>query len=825
MRCESRCKSFVTPVKYHDDVAGSPIMSLAPPSELAGVKVYNLSSVGKALPAWVTERRKNASVNSKKRRGRVQDERIEIIQDLFFPTTSGRVKISRDGSTMMATGGYPPMVRAYELRELSLKFTRNFESDVVQFQMLSPDWKKAVFLLADRSIEFHSQFGKHHVTRIPHHGRAMAYQRETCDLLLGGVGGELYRLNLERGSFLAPLQTGASGLNVLAVNPTHGMLVVGTQDGHVQCWDPRQRLPLGTCSPFDAPEIARAAAATHGLIDPGAPEGERELLPAPREVTALRFDARGLQLAVGTSTGHVALYDLRRASPLRIKDHQYGLPIVDIKYHSMTGHVVSSDAKSIKIWERESGKTYTSIEPAADVNDVALYPDSGMIFAALETERLGAYFVPSLGPAPRWCHFLDNITEEMEEAPTSQGLYDDYKFVTREEIEKLGLAALLGTTTLRPYMHGFFVDAKLHAKAVSLSQPFAYEQWRKQRLEEKLAAKTAGRIAPVLKPKVKVNAELAEDLRAPAKKRSFGSKGDESEVPKGALLDDSRFASLFTNPDFAISRDSEEYQALHPHAKELNDARASRLKAARAEESADGEDDDEAREEEEDQEDQEDQEEDQEEDEEGYGEEEDELSALRSSAKVGGKRGRDGHSKAAARQPGKHEARGARGGGGSDGGGGGSGAAGGSSGRGGAPRDVRMIGLQQDILRGSVGSAAASALPATASFGERLAAGAASAASDRASSAPVTGAREMSFVPSAATSPASKGGKGKGGKGRGGKGKGGKGRGSGGGGRPSMSSGEDRRGMERGMLGPAKGGGKGKGRGGKGRGGGGRGRR
>ena len=221
-------------------------MSLAPPSELAGVKVYNLSSVGKALPAWVTERRKNASVNSKKRRGRVQDERIEIIQDLFFPTTSGRVKISRDGSTMMATGGYPPMVRAYELRELSLKFTRNFESDVVQFQMLSPDWKKAVFLLADRSIEFHSQFGKHHVTRIPHHGRAMAYQRETCDLLLGGVGGELYRLNLERGSFLAPLQTGASGLNVLAVNPTHGMLVVGTQDGHVQCWDPRQRVPLGS---------------------------------------------------------------------------------------------------------------------------------------------------------------------------------------------------------------------------------------------------------------------------------------------------------------------------------------------------------------------------------------------------------------------------------------------------------------------------------------------------------------------------------------------------------------------------------------------------
>ena len=88
----------------------------------------------------------------------------------------------------MATGGYPPQVRAYELRELSLKFSRHFEAEVVQFQMLSPDWKKAVFLLADRSVEFHSQFGKHHVTRIPTFGRAIGYQRETCELLLGGSG-------------------------------------------------------------------------------------------------------------------------------------------------------------------------------------------------------------------------------------------------------------------------------------------------------------------------------------------------------------------------------------------------------------------------------------------------------------------------------------------------------------------------------------------------------------------------------------------------------------------------------------------------------------
>uniref|UniRef100_A0A7S3F079 Nucleolar protein 10 n=1 Tax=Haptolina ericina TaxID=156174 RepID=A0A7S3F079_9EUKA len=381
----------------------------------------------------------------------------------------------------MATGCYPPQVRCYELRELSLKFSRHFEADVVQFQILSADWKKCVFMLADRTIEFHSQFGRHHTTRIPHFGRTIAYQRETCDLLAAGASEDIYRLNLEQGCFLSPLRTGASGINVLAIHPGHGMIGAGTQDGVVQCWDPRTRERLGSCSPFDAV----------GYLPDKA---------SPKEVTALRFDTRGLQLATGLSSGHVVVYDIRRPSPLLVKDHQYGLPIVDLKYHTGDAYIVSADTKIVKIWEPVHGAIYTTVQPAADINDVALYPDSGMIFLALETERLGAYFTPSLGPAPRWCHFLDNLTEEMEVAAEAS-VYDDYTFVTREELESLQMETLVGTTMLRPYMHGFFIDARLHSKAVALSQPFAYEQWRKEKIEEKVASKASGRIAPVKRAK------------------------------------------------------------------------------------------------------------------------------------------------------------------------------------------------------------------------------------------------------------------------------------------------------------------------------------
>lgn len=51
--------------------------------------------------------------------------------------------------------------------------------------------------------------------------------------------------------------------------------------------------------------------------------------------------------------------------------------------------------------------------------------------------------VQSLGPAPKWCGFLDALVEELEETK-KETVYDDYKFVTRNELEELGLSHLIG---------------------------------------------------------------------------------------------------------------------------------------------------------------------------------------------------------------------------------------------------------------------------------------------------------------------------------------------------------------------------------------------
>jgi ribosome biogenesis protein ENP2 len=61
-------------------------------------------------------------------------------------------------------------------------------------------------------------------------------------------------------------------------------------------------------------------------------------------------------------------------------------------------------------------------------------------------------------------------------------VFDDYKFLSKSEVEGLGLSHLMGTPLLKAYMHGFFVDLKLYTKVKSLAKPFEYDEWRKAKV-------------------------------------------------------------------------------------------------------------------------------------------------------------------------------------------------------------------------------------------------------------------------------------------------------------------------------------------------------
>ena len=71
-------------------------------------------------------------------------------------------------------------------------------------QLLSDDWTKSLHLQSDRSLELHNQGGMHTRVRLPRFGRALAYHYPSADALVGAVGQEVYRLNLDQGRFLSP---------------------------------------------------------------------------------------------------------------------------------------------------------------------------------------------------------------------------------------------------------------------------------------------------------------------------------------------------------------------------------------------------------------------------------------------------------------------------------------------------------------------------------------------------------------------------------------------------------------------------------------------
>ena len=294
----------------------------------------------------------------------------------------------------------------------------------------------------------------HYQTRIPKFGRDLSYHYPSCDLLVCGASDEIWRLNLEQGRFMAPFQTDLPEVNTLKINPENQLFAFGGSNGKIEFWHPNERKRIGQLDVTEA--LAKSI--------------DSSLLDSIPEITKIEFARDGLSVVAGTSTGQIVLYDLRKPIPLLIKDHQYGFPIKSLSFHQ-SGNVVSADTKIVKMWNKETGKGFTNIEAPHDINDVCTFEDSGLVMIANEGVQLQSYYIPALGQAPGWCSFLDNLTEELEENPNTT-IYDDYKFVTKKELENLSLAHLIGTNVLKAYMHGFFIDLRLYEKVTLVYQKF-----------------------------------------------------------------------------------------------------------------------------------------------------------------------------------------------------------------------------------------------------------------------------------------------------------------------------------------------------------------
>lgn len=504
-------------------------------TEYNDVKVYNLSA-GKSLPQFLDEAKK-------KQKSLRYDEdyrrRLDLLQDFEFTIASARVRVSADGEYIAACGTYPPEVKLFQTRELGLKHSRGLDHEVVDFLFLSDDYRKMALLQDDRTIELHAQYGRHHRLRVPKAGRSLCFDPETCVLFVGGSSNELIRLDLEAGTFQMPIGLkNLEEVHQVCNNPVLPIVSCSGDGGIVESYDMRD-----STQPLQSLQVSMVKEGTEHKS----------------HVTCCAYSETGMQFAAGTAAGIVRVYDVRSSRPLCERNHMNGYPIVSLSFHTRgtdTGNVVvgSADSKSVKIWDANSAAMVASVESNATINHLTFCPRSGLFFCANDTPRVGVYFVPALGLAPKWCSFLDNITEELEES-TQKTVYEDYQFVTMGDLEQLGASELIGTKFLQPYMHGYFMDHRMHGKLKAAADPFAYEEYRKQRVRDRLEAKRTMRTR-VKKNNVQVNKGLHSKLQVTvdeAGEEGVSKKRRQAGDKAKSLLADERFQALFADPDFAIS--------------------------------------------------------------------------------------------------------------------------------------------------------------------------------------------------------------------------------------------------------------------------------
>ena len=570
------------------------------------IPVYTVAgaNVTRSLPDWLAQKKtKNLKKDPE------YANRVELLQDFEFEEASQCVRISEDGQWLMSTGTYKPQIHTHYLPNLSLSYDRHTNTLNKTFVLLSADYTKSVHLQEDRSIEFHHPGGCHYALRIPRYGCDLVYNRSSAEVLVPSVGnnangsGSVFRINLELGRFMPEYEIqlgngrqspkakgvlqgalGSESVNTAAVaEVSHGLLAFGTSIGTVEFWD------------------ARVGHRVTILNIPSEPEGKSE-------VTALDFHMSGLNIAVGTSDGLTYLYDMRSSSPTIRRDQGFGFPIKHVQYLTtssssresaaavMEPKVLSADKRILKIWDERTGDPWTSVEPSVDINSIAWFPDSGMVLTANEGKQQHAFFIPQLGPAPRWCSFLDNIVEEMADNPNDPNaystsghkageVYDNYKFLTEEQLGKFDLLHLLGEKTkLKAYMHGYFVPQHIYEEARIKADLTSWEDERTKQVQKRIEKQRESRIRGNKKPGVKINPKIAqraveaEELNERRKARLLErgevprndqepeDSNDEDRTDKsgGGLLSDPRFATLFEEEDFAVDETSRAFQEHNP---------------------------------------------------------------------------------------------------------------------------------------------------------------------------------------------------------------------------------------------------------------------
>ncbi|KAL8426075.1 hypothetical protein Efla_007348 [Eimeria flavescens] len=635
----------------------------------AGTKIYDLSGFGGGVSVF--ERQRDKDRRKKKNAQQQPQDDVVLLQDFEFPVASSCIRVSADLNFIGAAGVYPPQMRVFDVHGLGLKFQRGLDNEPIDFRFLSGDYTKIALLERGRWIELHAQGGRHHRLRIPAEGTCLTYVQWSATLCSSSNSNnqmnksKVYLLDLESGSFIEPWQTASSIGYCCFHSELLPLVAVGETAGRLECFDARTGKAVALLRAAD-----RDGSITAGAFSPdslevvlGTSSGKCLIFDLRHSRPLLQFEHRNFA-AVNTlqwlkpptaAASAAASFENLSASDSAAAATA-AATAADAAAHAATGgrRVASCDGVSIKVWSANAAncmngsshaRLLASIEapvvwenPVAPRNDkqeqqqqrqkeqqqqrvvrfssFSFYGDSGLVLASTDHKQMGAYFLPSIGLAPKWCPMLDGLTEELEEqqqtgdgsAAVAAASFASLQFLTEQQMQQLNAQQLIGSPLVTRYLHGYFISRDLRNNSSlfiavfrlqAAAEPFAFEAYRQQKIEERLEKKKTMRIQ-VRRKLPKTNTEFAEKLHKILESTNVSgfvpsflvflyfkkmgvysiiqlsssfpqsdlmllvrlatqegaSKREKREAAVAAeLLQDSRFSRLFSNPDFQLEQE------------------------------------------------------------------------------------------------------------------------------------------------------------------------------------------------------------------------------------------------------------------------------
>ena len=317
----------------------------------------------------------------------IQNGNLISIPDFCFPYSTSLTKETSDGKYLISIGTYPSQVKCFSLNNLNMKFQRNFDSDIIDFQVLTRNWEKLTFLRSDRKLDFHTKSGLYYQIKLPEKGCDLTFDRRKLVLYIPGVSNKVAILDLNNGKFTNEIKSDEnSTITCSGVNNKNGLFVTGMENGKNEFWDPRiLKKCIGKLNNFNYLKYKKY-----------------------NSVSSLRFNDKNDNLFFsGFHSGEVVVYDLRCFSPLISKVIHPLNPVKTIRANYNSNYILVSDSNFVKYWRLSTGKTKISFKSEININHICSIKNTGIIFFSLNYKNIGIKYFKSLGPLPEWSCALE----------------------------------------------------------------------------------------------------------------------------------------------------------------------------------------------------------------------------------------------------------------------------------------------------------------------------------------------------------------------------------------------------------------------------------